>query len=410
MSYASTVTILDLKGSGGVGRKLQLRGAGMPFRPAGWKGGNNIQTTWYPGNGEEATQQVLGPRELPSVWSGEWRYTWLSRTPAKFAEQGDISSGVDVSSPETLKQLFESLIRGGMRLRVIWEQSGSRPEMNAKIVREGRAKDWEFNYERAQDLAWSVTWEWQSRGRGKQAPVQTRDESLETKLALYRSKAESIIALQIKDIKSGRTAKQIPDQLTLGQLESLAQAPSAIINQVQQRTRSLIAGAQKVVDLINTIGDAPFSISNATLQLVAETVQAGNQFVDSFNRTPSELLSTKTAARDIIRAFRDFNRTTESVREFVATSSEVDLALRRVTTQVALQGAQSARATSNANDIITIHIAKEGETPTTLSLKYYGSPDNALDILRANNLPWFQSGFRFGDPIVIPNLSSQRAG
>src|ERR1700722_19815557 len=45
-------------------------------------------TTWYPGNPDEATQQVLGPQELPSRWNGDWRRTMIGTSPGGYIAEG----------------------------------------------------------------------------------------------------------------------------------------------------------------------------------------------------------------------------------------------------------------------------------------------------------------------------------
>src|SRR5437868_2429735 len=109
-------------------------GGGLPFWGAGWASSLQVSTSWYQGN-DSATQQVLGPREMPSTWSGEWTRTILSRTPCKVREDGVES---DVVSAMVLREAVETIHRSGRRIRATWAVTGSTRDQSGKIVREGR--------------------------------------------------------------------------------------------------------------------------------------------------------------------------------------------------------------------------------------------------------------------------------
>jgi len=403
------MTIMELLTGGIPQRILQLRGSGLPHRPAAWKSGNRLNTTWYPGNGDEATQQNMGPIEMPSNWSGEWRYRMLSRTPAKYTNTGNMSELIDIIQPVTLVQLIEEMFRGGHRLRVIWFQGGDGPQSKALIMREGQAKEWEFPVERAEDIQWNIQWEWQSRGRGAYRPVEVKDESVETKLADMRAKAQAILDQDIVDRRTQNTAKLQPNNFTLGQLEALANYPNQLQKVGRTRILQFASTAQKIVDIANKVKGLPFAVSNSVLELTRTTVQQGTQFISQISRVPPELMNQKTMARDLLYATKNFGRSVENTRVLMRSVMEADLALRKVNTQVALAGIKNVRNSGKAKDIVKLHVVKSGDTPVSISIKYFGDPDHVADIMRANNLPFYQVRLKPGIALVIPNYSANQA-
>src|SRR3954466_4299054 len=130
---SSSLTIEELTGER---RKLELRGPGLPLKGAGWEGSQNVKTTWYPGNGIEATQQVLGPKEEPSEWEGEWNRTRLGRTPCLFTDGA--GTPTKVTAPSFLIDLMDDIRIRGTKLRVTWTVVDESGTPRASKVREGR--------------------------------------------------------------------------------------------------------------------------------------------------------------------------------------------------------------------------------------------------------------------------------
>ena len=74
-----TFTSILIEEVTGQQRSVELVGSGMPKQGAAWSSLLKVVTTWYTGN-DQATQQVLGPRDPPSKWEGRWARTMLSRS------------------------------------------------------------------------------------------------------------------------------------------------------------------------------------------------------------------------------------------------------------------------------------------------------------------------------------------
>ena len=145
VQQSSSLVIEELSGDK---RVLELVGSGLPFQGATWTSALRVITKWYPGNNAEATQQVLGPIELPSDWEGKWSTTRLIATPCRFRQQGTDQLVTRASSLRTAADL---LFSSGQRLRVTW---GAGSTSDARwIVREGRAVEWAFPHDRMDDIA-----------------------------------------------------------------------------------------------------------------------------------------------------------------------------------------------------------------------------------------------------------------
>ncbi len=118
-------------GAGFQPRKITLLGPALPFMGAEWGFENNVQTTWYPGNAIEATQQNLGPREMPSNWEGEWKRTLMGRLPTRYVDE----SGQEhkIVSPHVLREVFEDVARaarqGRPQLRIQGYGLGFEPQI-----------------------------------------------------------------------------------------------------------------------------------------------------------------------------------------------------------------------------------------------------------------------------------------
>ena len=116
-SYGSEIAIEELTATevGLLPRKLVLRGPSLPFMGAEWATEQNVKTTFYTGN-REGTQQVLGPREVPSTWQGEWRRTMLGHDPAAYFDEFGANNAI--VSPHILREIVDSILIGGAKLRV----------------------------------------------------------------------------------------------------------------------------------------------------------------------------------------------------------------------------------------------------------------------------------------------------
>ncbi len=175
----SSVEIAQLEGDQPV--TVLLRGRAMPYRGVAWEVQMRTKLRWYPGN-PVATQQVLGPEEVPTTMTGTWKNRFLPKT---IVVNGDETAIVYVKDA---CKLFADLARSGKLVRVQWLGE----------VRTGLIHRFVSTYDRAQDATWELEFEWQSRddetaargGGGALDEVGTSNDLLS-----FLNRAEDIAAL-----------------------------------------------------------------------------------------------------------------------------------------------------------------------------------------------------------------------
>jgi len=403
-TYASTLTIEELPGAGKTGRRLVLQGAGLPFMGAEWAFENNLTTTWYPGNGGDASQQNLGPRLLPSTWNGEWNRTRLSRSQVKFYDETGNESVIVL--PMVLMEICESMFTQAYLLRVTWAVEGETRQDTAKIVREGRVKTARFPIQRHTDVSWTFEFHWKSRGGVKQVPTSTRDDSLATKMVALNLALNAAIG-KIQGFSKLTRKQPAHSRLTLGQFEQLAKYPKKLADSLLRTATRATSQLKQLGDIVKTVRGTPFAIAGSAVNVARNTVAIANQFVDEMSRNPAELNSLNDDVKSLVRSTKQFNEQSDAMREVARRAHEFAKQFQTAVAQVPLQGNDGRRETSGGKGrIITVHLVRAGDTPQRLSVKYYGTPDYGAEICKANKLPWYQATLPIGRPVVIPVIES----
>lgn len=439
LGYSSSLTIEETAGAGpdATPRQLILFGSALPFMGAEWAFENQVITTWYPGNPAEATQQNLGPREMPSTWQGDWRRTLLSRTPAQFIdEQGTLRQLIE---PFALKDALEAIGRSGIRLRVTWSVTattvvgrvigpgGVIREDQPKIVREGLLKSARFPHTRHTDIQWTVEFHWASRGGKADRVVSTRqdDDLLQASNSLNASLSATLGAIN--------RIKSLGSKFSLGKLEQLLSAPFRAINEY---ARKLEQGVSRIRELgmigsrisrafsgaldtsaitraFNSAGrllgssrQQPRNITHAISSEARALLAASISHQNAAGRLPAEVGTTRQSAAAVLRSAVYFASVADRAILDARASQALVERLRQPTFQRGNAGAISARErqTSRGGDLIAVHVVKEGDTPQRLSVRYYKNADHAADILRANKLPLHQATLTPGSLLIIPTL------
>lgn len=416
--YASVLTIEETTGAGPgrEPRQLTLYGSGLPLMGSEWSFENQVLTTWYPGNPIEATQQNLGPRELPSVWNGDWRRTMLSRTPCRY--RNDEGAESQVVDPVTLREAVELMGRSGMRLRVTWSVfanegigsvgSGFNQSKNPVIVREGLIKKASFLYTRHTDIVWNIEFHWASRGGVQDRVINVRrDQDLDAATNQLSANAAAIDFAVNKQIRSFRsTLRKSAVALSLGQLEQIATAPQRALTAFSRQIQQNVSKMKALGELVNKFRSQPAAIQATYINLASNTQSVAINFVDAFGRTPPEANVNKTRVSSLLRGHRYLSDVAEQARLAAESALVLVQQLRPPTLQrggapiISVLESQSSRA----GDIIAVHIAKAGDTPQRVSMRYYGSGDHGTDILRANKLPLYQPSFVPGAVLIVPVL------
>jgi hypothetical protein len=139
-------------------------------------------------------------------------------------------------------------------------------------------------------------------------------------------------------------------------------------------------------------------------------VYKANQFHDRMSRRPAESQSLSQNLADMTRTAAYFNST---VREQIQVSREAQALSLSQQRQVALMGARgeivagTATNATTTRTVIGVHICRQGDTSFSVSMKYYGTPDNAASMLRANKLSATLVRLPVGRPLVIPVIAAR---
>ncbi len=417
--YSSTITIEELTPAGeGSPRKILLRGPSMPFQGAEWGGKNQIITTFYPGN-PVGTQQNLGPQEMPGQWTGEWNRTTLGKSPVLFTDE--TGTEIQVIHPSSLFDIFEDVIRKGAALRVTWSTHGveavgdkfagageSLKAFDWDVVRDGRVGEYKFTPDRHTDIKWSINFAWYGRGQeqNRTASVGEDNDLASAANALENSMAFTSFLTQMKAISINDAIRLSSSDFTLGQLEAIADAPNKLVTQYTRQLQAAVNDVKRVGDIVNKFKAAPFQIANTVTDFARNTQAIANQFKNEMGRMPPETMSNKKKVSDLMRATNYFAKQSEWATQNARRGQELEAKTRRFASPVAGAAVASVResAMMRAGDILATYVTKTGDTPQTVSRKFYGTIDHALDILQANKLAWHTPSFDPGKIVVIPVL------
>lgn len=412
--FLTNVVITEVLGAGSTQsspRGAVLVGPAMPFKGAPWSGEMNLTTTWYPGNGDDASQAVLGPKEMPSAWNGEWNKTRLYKTPATIVDEDGRETTVD--EPFVLMQFLEDLFRSGRRLRVVWNTQQSPSAVgdgtvsaNGSIVREGRAKQWSFKPSTYWDIEWDVTFEWAGRGVAQAKVASTRDDTVTTMSDAYLAKLRALVDANA----FAADAKNFPNRLTIGQLEQLANLPAKVNAAISRQALQLQSELNQIQALARKVGQ-PFQVTHQSIRHARNVQDQAGAARQTLSAVPAEVTSTQSDAVSVLRAFRQFSLTQDAALEAADAAYVFGQSIRSsaATHSVPLSGEQVSDQNPDPRTIQTAYVVKQGDTPQKISQRFYGTPDHAADVLRANRLSWHTVQIRPGTKLVIPALASTTA-
>lgn len=426
----SSLTIEELSApSGKKPRVLVLLGGALPFKGAEWGSKLSMTTKWYPGNPTEATQQVLVAQESPSAWEGVWRRTVMGKVPSQLTDE--TGQTIQIFEPHVLREVLEDIHRTASRLRVTWAVSGFSvvgnpgPESLAsgggvgrrediRIVREGRISEFTTPVDTHTDIRWRMTFEWISRGGSSDRVSKGRnDEDISSLSNALQSSVNALSsATQIKMFSVRPDVLKAPDRFTLGQLESIANAPLKAVQGLQQNLQRVVSDFKRLGTIAGKFRALPFTIANQALDFARNTLAVVNQFLDVMGRNPPELYSTKSKANDVIRASKSMNQIVEASRGTAAAAQALQEAIRRTLVSGANRGQLSSDQTANvrAGDLLAVYVCKVGDTPQSVSRKFYGTADRGIDLLRANRMPWYTPTFKIGQVLSVPALTNRSNG
>lgn len=393
---ASSVMLIEELG--GLKRKLELVGSGLPFRGANWGRAMRMVTTWFPGNAAEASQQVLGPIELPSEWEGEWKTTLLVSDPCKL-------DGADITRASTLRDVVDDIVGGGMRLRVTWTVDVG--GISRRVVREGRIAELDCAHDRPDDVRWHMRLEWSGRGQQTQRVVALRSDGVQSKLKSQVQALDDLAA--VVDTTDYQPDARTPglgevSSFSLGDLEAIANMPAQLASQVAQIGKQVANRARHLGELMQTVRSTPADIMGQMADVATDAISVASQFVDEIGRPAPETLSTETKVRNVLQAASYFGKVSGAAGRVIDESLQVRAAAKAHRARNAAQLPEDRTATAGTGDVQSVVIARDGDTMPGLSNRYYGTPTLAAAIAKANGLPAYSIRVEPGTMLVIPEV------
>lgn len=403
---SSVIVIEELPSPGFAGTRLELRGGGLPKIGAAWGGKHTVITRYYSGN-PVATQQAIGPQEVPSSWEGVWRRNILEVSPATWTDENGISTSV--VQPITLMQLLDDIRFRGYPLRVTWatalKEIQTTGDSDVQIIREGRLTDINFPVDRAEDIAWKATFTWYSRGQPAQQRTSLRNASSTDSLAgLTISVQEALVRAQaLKNKINPLSQYGAASNFSLSDLDKLATYPQSLMDDLNNQFNVVLSRISDVSDAVNDALVTPAEVASKALSMANSALAVCNQFMLNMGELPSEYVSTSGDAADVARNAKYLADTADSMWTVIEQVLDiVQQAAKAKASQSALDGQGARVGDGSGSQDAVIYKVKRGDTPISISLFFYQSPDYGGAILQANRLPPYTINLDVGSILVIP--------
>lgn len=398
-------SVFSIEEQSGPGRRLELVGPGLPLRGPGWPTGQRLVTSWNQGNGNEATQHVLGSEDRESQFSGLWNTTRLTSFPCRLFASAS-STGEPVVDAFTLYEIVDDMTRAGRLLRVTWSAGQGLGTRERTIVRLGRIAEFDQKFDRADDIGWTLRFEWIGRGEGSLPAAPARGESLRAAMAsMSIALGDVATSLEAARIVSARAS--IPgsaDVFTLGDLEQLAGAPARIVGDFARAARQIEAQADQAGALIEKVRTTPDALREQCFAIATNARGALSRFQQATGTMPAETLSSddrRTAPA--LRATVFVNAAADGARKAGATSSNA----ARVSSRrgSAIEFDEKGRRVATG-DVERTYVAKKGDTFASIAIRFYGDASRAGDLARANGFPGYQVSPPSGAALVVPTFDA----
>lgn len=386
----STVIIEEL---GGQKRTLTLRGSGLPLQGAEWGGEQVVDTSWNPGS-PVATQQVLGPTEMPSDWEGEWRTNRLAALPCLLSQGG--GSDQTVTLADTLRGVMDDIRISGQLLRVTWVAKPGR-----RLVRVGRLTKLRTPFERADDLRWTATFTWISRGGTSAQAIADADQTLAASTAAALAATDAASRIEAASIISANKAVPGgPTPFSLGQLEALANGPRDLARQFARFATAISARISQLGDIVAAVRDAPAAVVNQLVDACTDAVATSSRFVDQLTRDGPETqtLGNHVGALLTAASYYGSAQTGAELLADAALKARAQAARRRT---AAFRPGASPGSLAASGDLLDVIVPRAGQTMLSISREHYDGADLSFELSRANGLPG-QTIVPPRGPLIIP--------
>ena len=161
---------------------------------------------------------------------------------------------------------------------------------------------------------------------------------------------------------------------------------------------------QQIGQIATTVEGEPFAIADAASSMADDIVGVTNVFSDEITAQPAEQQSKNHDTISVLRAAQTFGQVNDQARVMARGAQQVSAKVKTLSTRNPGGRGASVRQTSAlaAGGLRAVHVTRAGDTPQRLSIRFYRTPDHAVDILFANKLPWTTVTFDVGTTLIIP--------
>jgi hypothetical protein len=360
----ATASIVELDGKR---RQIILRGSNMPLRGVQFGMTQRIINSW-PAGSQTATQQVLGATQNETAMNGQWKRNWLGTTPVTVIEEG---REIQIVYPRTLRDLFFDVLKQGSLLRFTW----------GSISRTGRLSVFNCPHDREDDIDWQATFQWVSSGPSfPKRLVSTRKQGVKSEVDGLLLLTESLAQYEATEIPvtlRPPTVEGAPS-LTVGQASAFLDAPRAVVEAFGRNVRELANNVAEVADLVPQARRAPIEVHNSLLATAENIVAQCTQFSDEMSRQPPEQATYDRRVTSLYKTSQYYDGALTQSEYIARTAAELRNKERR----------QADREDIRSDGLLALHLVKQGDTLGSISLAYYGTPDEAYTIAKANRLTY----------------------
>ncbi|MCK9513060.1 MAG: hypothetical protein M0R28_17790 [Pigmentiphaga sp.] len=382
----------------GPGREIVLRGRALPLRGAAWESEMAVETTWYTGN-PVANTQVIGFREMPSVFNGRWSDKLLGGasltegvtlinfppvTPVGIPTTA-INAGSAFAAPNafpiptqraqlaaTVHEAFDLVMREGQKLRVQW---GTRVRFGY-LVRMRDAPG------RSTDIEWELEFKWSGRVDTLPLRIAPQVNLLSTGAGLQK----------LLDGLQGYMPGQLPDPTNFGSLLAALLKGSQFLASLGAKIANLVNVIAGLLNTIEGIANLRFAPQN-----LLNTIKAALQLIRSMVADLLRDLANGQSASQEAAAI--------GLPDAVAIARMAQAQLRKQLTELAAFALEQQRLIEGieTSDVLATYVTSTTTTLLDVSSQFYGTPNNWVKIAQFNRLAG--STVPAGTPLLVPKLS-----
>jgi hypothetical protein len=363
-------------------RTVRLTERALPYKGVAFGISHRIDETDYPGF-SQTSQQALGGKWDPTEIKGCWKTRFIGETSARMVEVGQAASeivdGVEAISvdnsrlrtTEEVVALFEDIALKGQVLRVQWRH----------IVRVGRIEQFVPNWLTAHDCEWTIKFKWIGRDEDAGVPalggVGTGSLEFSQRMSAAFTNLYDKTALDGVDLEPS-LADRIDNRV--GRIKrGILRAQEAARTRIESVTGTADA-LRRLMSISSLVRDEAATLIGELDGLSYAAMTAVEDPADLLTVPIGKMIQAACAIRQSVRAARSVKHL--AARQRYDTLREMDA------------------------HVIAIVLLKQDEDCQALSMRFYGTPEEAARIRLFNALD--SNTAPAGTIVIIPALDANR--